>query len=50
MQDHNRRCREKLETYLKDDPRALKWLLRETDRGIGIAEINLPGGIKIDWH
>ena len=37
-----------LEPYLKDDPRAMKWLKREADRGIGIAGTG-PGGISIDW-
>lgn len=47
-QDHNKKCLERLEPYLKDDKRALKWLKREGDRGIGIAASG-PGGITIDW-
>jgi Xaa-Pro aminopeptidase len=47
-QDHNQRCRDKLEPYLKDDKRALKWLRREAERGIGFVGAG-PGGISIDW-
>jgi Xaa-Pro aminopeptidase len=47
-QDHNRRCYEQLEPYLRDDARALKWLKRESDRGIGLAA-PVPGGLSIDW-
>lgn len=47
-QDHNKKCLERLEPYLKDDKRAIKWLKRESDRGIGIAAPG-PGGITIDW-
>ena len=47
-QEHNQRCRDKLEPYLKDDKRALKWLRREAERGIGIVGAG-PGGISIDW-
>jgi hypothetical protein len=51
-QDHNKRCREKLEPHLKgdskNDKRALKWLVRESERGIGIVGTG-PGGITIDW-
>ncbi|KAH7928918.1 Creatinase/aminopeptidase [Leucogyrophana mollusca] len=46
--DHNRKCLERLEPYIKDDKRALKWLKREADRGIGVAGPG-PGGITIDW-
>lgn len=46
--DHNKKCLERLEPHLKDDKRALKWLKREADRGIGIAGPG-PGGITIDW-
>lgn len=46
--DHNKKCVERLEPYLKDDKRALKWLKREADRGIGVAAPG-PGGITIDW-
>jgi len=48
LKDHNKKCLERLEPYLKDDKRALKWLKREADRGIGIAAAG-PGGITIDW-
>jgi Xaa-Pro aminopeptidase len=49
-QDHNQRCRERLEPFLrdKDDKRALKWIKRESERGIGIVGLG-PGGICIDW-
>ena len=50
QQDHNRLCFEKLEPYLKevDDKRAIKWLKREAERGIGMAQTG-PGGLGIDW-
>jgi len=48
LKEHNQRCRDLLEPYLKDDKRALKWLRRECDRGIGLAATG-PGGIYIDW-
>ncbi|KAF8550637.1 Creatinase/aminopeptidase, partial [Imleria badia] len=48
LKDHNKKCLERLEPYIKDDKRALKWLKREADRGIGIAAPG-PGGITIDW-
>ncbi|EIW83367.1 Creatinase aminopeptidase [Coniophora puteana RWD-64-598 SS2] len=48
LKDHNKKCLEKLEPYLKDDKRALKWLKREADRGFGLAAPG-PGGIAIDW-
>lgn len=48
LKDHNKKCLERLEPHLKDDKRALKWLKREADRGIGIAGPG-PGGITIDW-
>ncbi len=48
VQDHNRRCLERLEPYLKDDKRAIKYLRREAERGIGIASA-VPGGLTIDW-
>jgi Xaa-Pro aminopeptidase len=31
----------------KDDRRAMKWLKREAERGIGLA--SGPGGMAIDW-
>ncbi|THG97860.1 hypothetical protein EW026_g4233 [Hermanssonia centrifuga] len=48
LKDHNRRCLEKLEPYLREDKRALKWLRREAERSIGLASPG-PGGISIDW-
>jgi len=48
LKEHNQRCRDLLEPYLKEDKRALKWLRRESERGIGIASAG-PGGISIDW-
>lgn len=48
LKDHNKKCLERLEPYLKEDKRALKWLKREAERGIGIAGPG-PGGITIDW-
>jgi len=48
LQEHNQRCRDLLEPFLKDGKRALKWLKRESDRGIGLA-VSGPGGIYIDW-
>ncbi|KAG6844837.1 hypothetical protein H0H87_003268 [Tephrocybe sp. NHM501043] len=47
LKEHNQRCYEKLAPSLKDDKRALKWLKREAERGIGLATI--PGGINIEW-
>ncbi|KAF9643184.1 Creatinase/aminopeptidase [Thelephora ganbajun] len=35
VKDHNRQCLEKLEPYLRDDKRALRWLKREVQRGLG---------------
>lgn len=48
LQDHNRRCLEKLEPYIREDKRALKWLRREAERGIGSAPA-IAGGLNIDW-
>lgn len=48
VQNHNRRCLDVLESYIRDDKRALKWLRREAERGIGLAKTG-PGGIGIDW-
>jgi Xaa-Pro aminopeptidase len=48
LKEHNQRCRDLLEPYLKDDKRALKWLRRESERGIGLAPSG-PGGIYINW-
>ncbi|KAF9000416.1 hypothetical protein BDQ17DRAFT_1359572 [Cyathus striatus] len=47
LKEHNQRCLEKLTPYIKDDKRAMKWLKREADRGIGI--VAGPGGMSIDW-
>jgi Xaa-Pro aminopeptidase len=47
FQDHNNRCYERLAPFLKEDKRALKWLERETKRGLGLA--SAPGGVHIDW-
>ncbi|TFK53753.1 Creatinase/aminopeptidase [Heliocybe sulcata] len=50
LKEHNRRCYQRLEPYLKDtDGRALKWLKRESERGIGVARAG-PGGLTIDWN
>lgn len=48
-QDHNQRCHEKLAPFLKDDKRALRWLRREAERGIGLVGPG-PGGVTIDWN
>ncbi|KAI0630038.1 Creatinase/aminopeptidase [Trametes polyzona] len=48
LKDHNRRCLELLEPFLRTDKRAMKWLRREAERGIGIAGPG-PGGLTIDW-
>ncbi|KAG6819956.1 hypothetical protein H0H93_007095, partial [Arthromyces matolae] len=47
LKEHNQRCYEKLSNLLKDDKRALKWLKREAERGIGLAEG--LGGLHIEW-
>ncbi|KJA18357.1 hypothetical protein HYPSUDRAFT_145160 [Hypholoma sublateritium FD-334 SS-4] len=47
LKDHNQRCYDKISPFLKEDKRALKWLKREADRGIGLAPA--AGGIAIDW-
>jgi len=47
LKDHNARCYERLAPLLKDDKRALKWLQREVNRGIGLAPA--PGGVAIEW-
>jgi Xaa-Pro aminopeptidase len=47
LKDHNQRCYEKLSPFLKDDKRALKWVKREAERGIGLAPA--AAGIAIDW-
>ncbi|KAI0646026.1 Creatinase/aminopeptidase [Trametes meyenii] len=48
LKDHNRRCLEVLEPLLRHDKRAMKYLRREAERGIGIAGAG-PGGLTIDW-
>ncbi|KAI0737462.1 Creatinase/aminopeptidase [Daedaleopsis nitida] len=48
LKDHNRKCLERLEPLLRHDKRALKYLRREAERGIGIAGAG-PGGLTIDW-
>ncbi|KAI8972165.1 Creatinase/aminopeptidase [Trametes punicea] len=48
LKDHNRRCLELLEPFLRHDKRAMKYLRREAERGIGIAGAG-PGGLTIDW-
>ncbi|KAK7043106.1 hypothetical protein VNI00_008460 [Paramarasmius palmivorus] len=48
LKEHNQRCYEKLSPYLKDDKRAMKWLKREADRGIGLASAG-PGGLAVEW-
>lgn len=47
LQEHNQRCYEKLLPLVKDDKRAVKWLKREAERGIGLAPA--PGGFSIEW-
>ncbi|KAF8655608.1 hypothetical protein AX16_002990 [Volvariella volvacea WC 439] len=47
LKEHNQRCYEKLAPLLKDDKRAMKWLKKEADRGIGIA--TGPGGLTVEW-
>lgn len=47
LKEHNARCYERLAPSLKDDKRALKWLQREANRGIGLAPA--PGGVAIEW-
>ncbi|TFK44086.1 aminopeptidase-P [Crucibulum laeve] len=47
LKDHNQRCLDKLTPILKEDKRAMKWLKREADRGIGLAAG--AAGISIDW-
>ncbi|TFY78931.1 hypothetical protein EWM64_g5074, partial [Hericium alpestre] len=46
--DHNRDCLTRLEPYLKDDKRALRWLKREAERPIGVQPA-LPGGMIVNW-
>jgi len=47
LKEHNQRCYDKLAALLRDDKRALKWLRREAERGIGLAAG--PPGLDIDW-
>jgi len=46
VKEHNRRCWEKLEPYLRNDKRASRWLKREAEPGLGISLIR-SGGISI---
>ncbi|EJD02621.1 Creatinase/aminopeptidase [Fomitiporia mediterranea MF3/22] len=48
IKDHNRRCLEILEPLIREDKRALKWLRREAERGIGQAS-PLLGSVHVDW-
>ncbi|KIP06111.1 hypothetical protein PHLGIDRAFT_73161 [Phlebiopsis gigantea 11061_1 CR5-6] len=48
VKDHNRRCLDLLEPYLREDKRALNWLKREAGREIGIAKPIAPG-LSIEW-
>ena len=48
VKEHNRVCYERLEPMIRGDKRAMKWLKREADRGIGLAPA-LAGGVSIDW-
>ncbi|KAI1782737.1 Creatinase/aminopeptidase [Ganoderma leucocontextum] len=48
LKDHNRRCLEQLEPFLREDKRAMRYLRREAERGIGIAGAG-PGGLTIFW-
>lgn len=47
FQDHNKKCYDRLVPLLQDDSRALRWLKRESERGIGV--VDGPGGLQIDW-
>jgi len=47
IKDHNQRCYDKVAPFLKEDKRALKWLKREAERGIGLAPA--AAGISIEW-
>ncbi|KAF7376672.1 Creatinase aminopeptidase [Mycena sanguinolenta] len=49
--DHNQRCYQMLSPLLTDDKRAMKWLKREADRGIGIANgiTTSLGSFNVDW-
>ncbi|TCD66322.1 hypothetical protein EIP91_001471 [Steccherinum ochraceum] len=48
LKEHNKACYEALEPLIREDKRALKWLKRESERGIGLAPA-LAGGMSIDW-
>ena len=50
IKEHNRRCKEMLEGVREvvEDKRAVKWLRREAERGVGTAS-PVPGGIHINW-
>lgn len=45
---HNNLCLDKLEPYLKEDKRALKWLKSEVSRGIGVA--SPVAGCRVVWQ
>ncbi|KAF8149398.1 peptidase M24, structural domain-containing protein [Crassisporium funariophilum] len=47
LKEHNQRCYDRIAPFLKEDKRALKWLKREAERGIGLAPA--AAGIAIDW-
>ncbi|KAF7327219.1 Creatinase aminopeptidase [Mycena kentingensis (nom. inval.)] len=47
LKDHNQRCLQLLTPYLKEDKRAMKYLTREVNRGIGV--VTVPGGMSIEW-
>lgn len=48
VKEHNRKCFEALEPLIQEDKRALKWLRREAERGVGTAS-PVPGGFHINW-
>ncbi|KIY53421.1 Creatinase/aminopeptidase, partial [Fistulina hepatica ATCC 64428] len=47
IKEHNQRCYDIIAPYLKEDKRALKWLKREAERGIGLAPS--AAGVSIEW-
>lgn len=49
IKDHNRRCLEVLEPYLREDKRALSYLKKEASRDIGISK-PLVKDFAIDWN
>ncbi|CAG8538886.1 12378_t:CDS:2 [Acaulospora colombiana] len=48
IKDHNAEVRRRLEPYLQDDKRALKWLIRESKKGFG-NEGKGSAGLSIEW-